>query len=63
LKSKSKLLLILRNIHSFCVAGKEYLNKEGYTAYDLFLPKTENKKYPITNVEDSLLSYDDKNIL
>lgn len=24
---------------NFCLAGKEYQNKEGYTAYDLFLPK------------------------
>lgn len=24
---------------NFCIAGKEYQNKEGYTAYDLFLPK------------------------
>lgn len=23
----------------FCIGGKEYLNKNGYTAYDLFLPK------------------------
>lgn len=24
---------------SFCIAGKEYVNKGGYPAYDLFLPK------------------------
>lgn len=24
---------------NFCIGGKEYQNKEGYTAYDMFLPK------------------------
>lgn len=30
---------------SFCVAGKEYLNKAGYTNYDMYLPKAEKGKY------------------
>lgn len=29
-----------------CIAGKEYLNKEGYTAYDLFLPKYSRTGVP-----------------
>jgi hypothetical protein len=29
----------------FCVAGKEYEGKTGYTNYDLWLPKAEGKKY------------------
>ncbi len=29
----------------FCVAGKEYENKNGYTAYNLFLPKNNTGKY------------------
>lgn len=44
----------------FCVAGKEYLNKEGYTAYDLFLPKYENKKSSIGNDMDAVIQYDEK---
>lgn len=30
---------------TFCVAGKEYLNKAGYTNYDMYLPKAEKGKY------------------
>lgn len=30
---------------SFCVAGKEYENKQGYTNYDLFLPKGSKDGY------------------
>lgn len=29
----------------FCIAGKEYENKSGYTSYDMWLPKAENRKY------------------
>lgn len=29
---------------NFCIAGKEYLNKEGYTKYDLFLPRYSKGK-------------------
>jgi len=35
----------------FCVAGKEYVGKTGYTNYDLWLPKAENSKYAISEVE------------
>jgi len=30
----------------FCLAGKEYQNKEGYTNYDLFLPKYAKGRVP-----------------
>lgn len=45
----------------FCIGGKEYLNKSGYKAYDLFLPKgARGEGYSIVNAEDSanLLQYD-----
>jgi hypothetical protein len=29
-----------------CIAGKEYVNKEGYTNYDLFLPKYSRGQVP-----------------
>lgn len=29
----------------FCVAGKEYVGKTGYTNYDMYLPKGEKNKY------------------
>lgn len=29
----------------FCLAGKEYVGKTGYTNYDLYLPKSEKGKY------------------
>ena len=35
----------------FCVAGKEYLNKNSYTSYDLWLPKADNRKYAFGEVE------------
>jgi len=35
----------------FCVAGKEYESKSGYTNYDMWLPKAENKKYAMAEVE------------
>ena len=44
----------------FCVAGKEYLNKSGYTTYDMWLPKAENKKYAIGEVEaGKVVTYDE----
>jgi hypothetical protein len=35
----------------FCVAGKEYVGKTGYTNYDMWLPKAENGKYAFGEVE------------
>lgn len=33
-----------------CIAGKEYMNKEGYTSYDLFLPKFSKSGVPFEGV-------------
>jgi hypothetical protein len=37
----------------FCVAGKEYESKSGYTNYDMWLPKSEGKKYAFGAVEEA----------
>lgn len=45
---------------SFCVAGKEYIGKTGYTNYDLYLPKAEKGKYSFATVGDSkVMVYDE----
>jgi hypothetical protein len=31
---------------NFCIAGKEYVNKQNFTSYDLFLPKSTKTNYP-----------------
>jgi len=36
---------------NWCVAGKEYMGKTGYTNYDLFLPKGEGNKYSYGTIE------------
>ena len=33
--------------YHFCIAGKEYTNKSGYTAYELFLPKYSKEGVPV----------------
>ena len=44
----------------FCIAGKEYENKSGYTAYDMWLPKAENNKYAYAEMSaDKVLQYDE----
>lgn len=44
----------------FCVAGKEYESKSGYTNYDMWLPKAENKKYAMAEVEaGKVMPYDE----
>jgi len=46
----------------FCIAGKEYTNRGGYKAYDLFLPKYSKEGAPIEkdNVSSSkLLKFDE----
>jgi hypothetical protein len=35
----------------FCVAGKEYVGKTGYTNYDMYLPKGEKNKYAYGDIE------------
>ena len=44
----------------FCVAGKEYISKTGYTNYDLHLPKSEKGKYAFGEVEaGKVIKYDE----
>lgn len=35
------------NYYTFCIAGKEYTNRSGYNAYDLFLPKFSKEGVPV----------------
>jgi hypothetical protein len=35
----------------FCIAGKEYVGKTGYTNYDMYLPKSEKGKYAYGEIE------------
>jgi hypothetical protein len=44
----------------FCVGGKEYMNKNDYTSYDMWLPKAENKKYAFGEVgTNKVITYDE----
>lgn len=46
----------------FCIGGKEYENKDGYTNYDLFLPKPQRGSYPFGNLEsDKIITFDSTN--
>lgn len=36
----------------FCVAGKEYVGRTGYTNYDMWLPKAQNGRYAFGDVEN-----------
>lgn len=46
----------------FCIGGKEYENKEGYTNYDLFLPKPQRGSYPFGPLEsDKIITFDSNN--
>lgn len=36
---------------NFCIAGKEYTNKAGYTSYDLFLPKYSKDGIPVESLD------------
>ncbi len=44
----------------YCVAGREYLNKQGYTNYDLYLPKFNKGFAPYATLdnEDKLIKFD-----
>jgi hypothetical protein len=35
------------NFYAFCIAGKEYTNRGGYTAHDLFLPRYSKEGVPV----------------
>lgn len=36
-----------KSFYRFCIAGKEYTNRGGYTAYELFLPKYSKEGVPV----------------
>ena len=45
---------------NYCVIGKEYLNGNGYTNYDMWLPKAEKGKYAFSDVStDKVITYDE----
>lgn len=49
---------------NYCVAGKEYLNNNGYTNYDMWLPKAEKGRYAFSDVSsDKVLAYDESKYL
>jgi hypothetical protein len=44
----------------FCVAGREYEGKTGYTNYDMWLPKAENRKYSFGEIEEGkVITFDE----
>jgi hypothetical protein len=44
----------------FCIAGKEYVGRTGYTNYDLWLPKAQSGKYAFGEVgSDKVIIYDE----
>lgn len=44
----------------YCIAGREYLNKQGYTNYDLYLPKFNKGTTPYATLdnESKLIQFD-----
>ena len=44
----------------YCIAGREYLNKQGYTNYDLYLPKFSKGVTPYATLdnEEKLIKFD-----
>lgn len=51
---------------NFCIGGKEYKNKQGYLAYDLFLPKFSKIGVPFEMLgtkPSKLLKYNDNDFL
>jgi hypothetical protein len=42
---------------NFCVAGKEYVGKTGYTNYDMYLPKADKGRYAYGEDEDKVVVY------
>lgn len=43
----------------FCVAGREYEGKSGYTNYDMWLPKSAKGSYAITPKGGNILTYNE----
>jgi hypothetical protein len=61
LKHSIKLQTFKDKYLEFCIAGKEYEGKTGYTNYDLWLPKAEKGKYAFGEVEEGkVLVYDEE---
>tara|TARA_R110001632_G_scaffold63554_2_gene151801 strand:- start:11 stop:691 length:681 start_codon:yes stop_codon:yes gene_type:complete len=48
--SKASALLSGETYYNFCVGGREWENKEGYTNLDLFLPKFMSTEVPFESV-------------
>jgi hypothetical protein len=45
----------------FCISGKEYVGKTGYTNYDLYLPKSDKGRYAYGEIEGGkVLTFDEK---
>lgn len=44
---------------NWCIAGKEYTNKEGYTAHDCFIPKITNKKFGFAMDADAVITFNE----
>ena len=42
---------------NFCIAGKEYVGKTGYTNYDMYLPKADKGRYAYGEDEDKVVVY------
>lgn len=42
-----------------CIAGKEYENKNGYTSYDMWLPKSSKDGYAIATKGGKVLTYNE----
>lgn len=45
----------------FCIAGKEYMNKAGYTSYDMWLPKSSRDGYAYGAVDGGKVMKFDEN--
>jgi hypothetical protein len=44
----------------FCIAGKEYVAKTGYTNYDMYLPKADKGKYAFAQYDEGkVIIYDE----
>jgi hypothetical protein len=41
----------------FCIAGKEYVGKTGYTNYDMYLPKADKGKYAFGKDASKIITY------
>jgi hypothetical protein len=62
-KAASKFL-VGDTYYEMCVAGKEYVDKNGYTQHDLFFPKSDGKISFISQEADDVLIFNsDKHIV